>query len=178
MRPQAQYQRSLDLLQHVKRQDASILTKSGMMVGLGETDDEVKWVMDDLRKHDVDIFTVGQYLRPSLKHHDILRFVEPEKFEEYKSWGEEMGFRYVASGPYVRSSYFAEGLHGRRRKARRRFVPRPPDNLTAYGVFVSATSMPSALRSNTISFVATDLSMRWMPMSTGTSPPTSRAGPR
>jgi lipoic acid synthetase len=64
--------------------------------------------MQDLRAHDVDIFTIGQYLRPSLDHHDIIRFVTPEQFEVYKQWGLEMGFKYVASGPYVRSSYFAE----------------------------------------------------------------------
>ena len=108
VRPQAQYQRSLDFLKNIKTLDKHIWTKSGIMVGLGETDDEVRWVMEDMRKHDVDICTIGQYLRPSLKHHDILRFVEPEMFDKYKEWGLEMGFSYVASGPYVRSSYFAE----------------------------------------------------------------------
>ena len=108
VRPQAIYQRSLDLLQRVKDQDPEIWTKSGVMVGLGETDDEIRMVMEDLRAHHVDIFTVGQYLRPSLKHHDIMRFVTPEQFETYKQWGEELGFAYVAAGPYVRSSYFAE----------------------------------------------------------------------
>jgi len=108
VRPQAVYGRSLDLLARVKELDPGILTKSGVMVGLGETDDEVRWLMDDLRARDVDIFTVGQYLRPSLRHHDIIRFVSPEGFERYRQWGAEAGFRYVASGPYVRSSYFAE----------------------------------------------------------------------
>lgn len=108
VRPQANYQRSLDLLTKVKEMDAGMWTKSGIMVGLGETDDEVRWVMEDMRKHNVDICTIGQYLRPSLKHHDIIRFVEPEMFEQYKQWGYDMGFSYVASGPYVRSSYFAE----------------------------------------------------------------------
>jgi lipoic acid synthetase len=108
VRPQADYQRSLDLLKRVKARDPSIYTKSGIMVGLGETDDEVRALMEDLRRHDVDIFTVGQYLRPSLEHHDIMRFVEPEQFDQYRAWGKELGFAYTASGPYVRSSYFAE----------------------------------------------------------------------
>jgi lipoic acid synthetase len=108
VRPQAKYQRSLDLLKQVKDSDPTILTKSGVMVGLGETDDEIRRLMDDLVRHRVDIFTVGQYLRPSLEHHDIIRFVTPEQFEIYKQWGKEAGFKYVASGPYVRSSYFAE----------------------------------------------------------------------
>ncbi|MBA3936192.1 MAG: lipoyl synthase [Planctomycetes bacterium] len=108
VRPQARYQRSLDLLALVKRSDPSIVTKSGIMVGLGETDDEVRRLMDDLRRHRVDVFTVGQYLRPSLEHHDIIRFVTPEQFAIYERWGREAGFKYTASGPYVRSSYFAE----------------------------------------------------------------------
>lgn len=108
VRPQARYRRSLDLLLHVKQQDPSIKTKSGIMVGLGETDEEIRWLMDDLRASQVDIMTIGQYLRPTLEHHDILRFPTPEQFAHYERWGKEAGFAYVASGPYVRSSYFAE----------------------------------------------------------------------
>jgi lipoic acid synthetase len=108
VRPQARYARSLELLQRVKAEQPGVWTKSGIMVGLGETDDEVRWLMDDLVRHGVDIFTVGQYLRPSLEHHDIIRFVTPEQFAVYEQWGKQAGFRYVASGPYVRSSYFAE----------------------------------------------------------------------
>ncbi len=108
VRPQAIYQRSLDVLRYVKNKNPDIITKSGMMVGLGETDDEVRALMEDLRAHDVDVFTIGQYLRPSLKHHDIIRFVEPEQFDRYKAWGDELGFKYTASGPYIRSSYYAE----------------------------------------------------------------------
>ena len=108
VRPQARYKRSLELLARVKDLDPTILTKSGIMVGLGETDDEIRWLMDDLVRSRVDIFTVGQYLRPTLEHHDIIRFVTPEMFETYKVWGKEAGFAYVASGPYVRSSYVAE----------------------------------------------------------------------
>lgn len=108
VRPQAKYRRSLDLLARVKERDPSIRTKSGIMVGLGETDDEIRWLMDDLRASRVDIMTIGQYLRPSLEHHDILRFPSPEQFAQYERWGRDAGFAYVASGPYVRSSYFAE----------------------------------------------------------------------
>jgi lipoic acid synthetase len=108
VRPQARYPRSLELLKRVKAEQPGVWTKSGIMVGLGETDDEVRWLMDDLVRHGVDIFTVGQYLRPSLEHHDIIRFVTPEQFDRYTEWGKQAGFRYVASGPYVRSSYFAE----------------------------------------------------------------------
>jgi lipoic acid synthetase len=108
VRPQARYQRSLELLKRVKDTDPTIVTKSGIMVGLGETDEEIRWLMDDLRKSRVDIMTIGQYLRPSLEHHDILRFPSPEQFKQYEAWGKEAGFAYVASGPYVRSSYFAE----------------------------------------------------------------------
>ncbi len=108
VRPQARYRRSLDLLLHVKTQDPTIFTKSGIMVGLGESDDEIRWLMDDLRAAKVDIMTIGQYLRPSLEHHDILRFPTPDQFAQYERWGKEVGFVYIASGPYVRSSYFAE----------------------------------------------------------------------
>jgi len=108
VRPQARYRRSLELLQRVKAQQPSVLTKSGIMVGLGETDDEVRQIMIDLREVGCDIMTIGQYLRPTLQHHDIIRFVPPELFSQYESWGKELGFRYVAAGPYVRSSYFAE----------------------------------------------------------------------
>jgi lipoic acid synthetase len=108
VRPQARYQRSLDLLKRIKDLDAKMWTKSGIMVGLGETDDEVRWLMDDLRASKVDIMTIGQYLRPSLEHHDIIRFVTPDQFRVYEKWGKDAGFSYIASGPYVRSSYFAE----------------------------------------------------------------------
>ncbi len=108
VRPQARYRRSLELLKRVKALQPDLLTKSGIMVGLGETDDEVRQIMQDLREVGCDIMTIGQYLRPTLQHHDILRFVPPETFSQYEAWGRELGFRYVAAGPYVRSSYFAE----------------------------------------------------------------------
>lgn len=108
VRPQARYRRSLELLKRVKELDPSIWTKSGIMVGLGETDAEVRQIMEDLRAVGCNIMTIGQYLRPSLEHHDIIRFVPPEMFSTYETWGKELGFEYVAAGPYVRSSYFAE----------------------------------------------------------------------
>lgn len=108
VRPQARYTRSLELLRRAKALAPGMLTKSGIMVGLGETDDEVRQIMRDLRAVGCDIMTIGQYLRPSLEHHDIIRFVPPEGFAQYEVWGRELGFRHVAAGPYVRSSYFAE----------------------------------------------------------------------
>ncbi len=105
----ARYQRSLDLLAAAKRMAPAIPTKSGLMVGLGETADEVVEVMRDLRRHQVDIFTIGQYLRPTARHLPIMRFVPPEEFAEYRRLGLEMGFVHVESGPLVRSSYHADG---------------------------------------------------------------------
>ena len=88
--------------------DAEVLTKSGIMVGLGETMAEVKVVMDDLRSWGVDILTVGQYLQPSRNHLPIERYYPPDEFAELKRYGLEIGFRWVESGPLVRSSYHAE----------------------------------------------------------------------
>ncbi len=103
----ARYERSLDVLMHAKVVAESIPTKSGVMLGLGERDDEVVQVMRDLRAHQVDILTLGQYLRPSPKHLPIVRYVPPEEFDEFKRLGYEMGFTHVESGPLVRSSYHA-----------------------------------------------------------------------
>jgi lipoic acid synthetase len=103
----ARYERSLDMLAHVKRVRPSTPTKSGLMLGLGETIGEVLDVMRDLRTAQVDILTLGQYLRPSPKHLPILRYVSLEEFAELKRQGYEMGFRHVESGPLVRSSYHA-----------------------------------------------------------------------
>jgi len=104
----ARYERSLDMLAHVKKSRPGVPTKSGLMLGLGETIDEVLQVMRDLRGSDVDILTLGQYLRPSLKHLPIMRYVAPEEFNELKRAGYEMGFRHVESGALVRSSYHAD----------------------------------------------------------------------
>ncbi|KZS24099.1 lipoyl synthase [Wohlfahrtiimonas chitiniclastica] len=107
-RPGADYQYSLDLLKKFKAQCPSVPTKSGLMVGLGETDEEILDVMRDLRAHDVDMLTIGQYLQPSLHHLPVLRYVTPETFAMYKEEGLKMGFKEVASGPMVRSSYHAD----------------------------------------------------------------------
>lgn len=107
VRPQADYRRSLELLEAVKKIDGSIYTKSGIMVGLGEKQEEVYSLMDDLRSIDCDILTIGQYLRPSQQHIPIKEYVHPDLFDQYRSVAEEKGFRYVASGPFVRSSYNA-----------------------------------------------------------------------
>ena len=109
VRPQANYQQSLNVLSNAKELDPTAVTKSGIMVGLGETKEEVLAVMGDLRAHQVDILTIGQYLRPSPLHLPIQRYVHPTEFEEFHQVGMEMGFRWVESGPLVRSSYHAEG---------------------------------------------------------------------
>jgi len=112
----ARYERSLDMLAYVKQSQAAagkrIPTKSGLMLGLGETMDEVLQVMRDLRAAEVDILTLGQYLRPSPKHLPILRYVTPQEFEDLKRAGYEMGFRHVESGALVRSSYHADAAAG------------------------------------------------------------------
>ena len=109
VRPQANYRQSLNLLSSAKELDRGALTKSGIMVGLGETKEEILEVMRDLREHEVDILTIGQYLRPSPLHLPVYRYVHPDEFQEFHDAGMEMGFRWVESGPLVRSSYHAEG---------------------------------------------------------------------
>src|SRR5688572_374898 len=104
----ARYERSLEMLQYAKRLRPDIPAKSGLMLGLGETQDEVLGVMRDLVAHGVDILTLGQYLRPSPKHLPILRYVPVPEFEEYKRRGLDMGFAHVEAGPLVRSSYHAD----------------------------------------------------------------------
>ena len=104
----ASYERSLDVLAHAKTLAPPVPTKSGLMLGLGETMDEVKEVMRDLRASQVNILTLGQYLRPSPKHLPILRYVPPEEFAEYRRAGAAMGFSHVEAGPLVRSSYHAD----------------------------------------------------------------------
>jgi len=107
VRPKARYQRSLEVLQRAKRLDASVFTKSGIMLGLGEEEDEVLQVFSDLRAHDVEILTVGQYLRPSLRHLPIVRYWTPDEFAQLKLKALRLGFRHVEAGPLVRSSYHA-----------------------------------------------------------------------
>lgn len=107
VRKGAIYERSLELLRRAKRFAPEIPTKTGMMLGLGETRDEVCAAMGDLVEQGTDILTLGQYLQPTREHLPVLRYVHPDEFAEYKSLGEEMGFRHVESGPLVRSSYHA-----------------------------------------------------------------------
>ncbi len=109
VRPQANYQRSLRLLLQAKEIDSRAVTKTGIMVGVGETREEVLQVMRDLREYDVDILTIGQYLRPSKFHLPVYRYVHPDEFQEYHDIGMEMGFKWVESAPLVRSSYHADG---------------------------------------------------------------------
>jgi lipoic acid synthetase len=108
VRGRADYGRSLGLLAHVKRRRPQITTKSGLMLGLGETTDELLQVLSDLRRVDCDMLTLGQYLAPTLKHIPVQRFVPPDEFESLGSLARTLGFRHVASGPYVRSSYHAD----------------------------------------------------------------------
>ena len=103
----ARYERSLEMLAYAKRIRPQVPTKSGLMLGLGENTDEVENVMRDLRAHQVDIFTLGQYLRPSAKHLPVIRYVPQDEFDRFKRLGYELGFTHVESGPLVRSSYHA-----------------------------------------------------------------------
>ncbi|MCF6235824.1 MAG: lipoyl synthase [Gammaproteobacteria bacterium] len=107
-RPGADYKWSLTLLKRYKERQNKVLTKSGLMVGIGETEEEILHVMQELRDHDCDMLTIGQYLQPSKYHLPVTRFVTPEEFENFAKLGNEMGFTNVASGPMVRSSYHAD----------------------------------------------------------------------
>ena len=105
------YERSLSLLKRAKEMNPGMCTKSSFMVGLGETEDEILTTMQDLREADCDMLTIGQYLQPSKECVPVAEYVHPEKFEEYREVGERMGFRSVASGPLVRSSYLADQFY-------------------------------------------------------------------
>ncbi|WP_392532591.1 lipoyl synthase [Nostoc sp. C117] len=108
VRPQGNYDRTLELLQRTRQLSPSTYTKSGVMVGLGETDAEIRQVLQDLRSVDCDILTIGQYLQPSQKHLQVNEFINPEQFVAWKTFGEEIGFLQVISSPLTRSSYHAE----------------------------------------------------------------------
>ncbi|MCX7595223.1 MAG: lipoyl synthase, partial [Fischerella sp.] len=108
VRPQGNYNRTLELLKRSRQLAPAIYTKSGIMVGLGETDAEIRQVMQDLRAVDCDILTIGQYLQPSQKHLKVDVFVHPDQFAAWKAFGEELGFLQVVSSPLTRSSYHAE----------------------------------------------------------------------
>lgn len=112
VRPQADYRRSLAVLEKMKELLATVKTKSGIMVGLGETKDEVKTVLADLRRINCDMVTIGQYLSPSEKHLPVVEFIVPQIFAEYEEMAYSLGFTGVASGPLVRSSYHAKRLFG------------------------------------------------------------------
>ena len=111
VRPQAKYRQSLDLLKQAKLLDNRLLTKSGLMLGLGESRGEVIEVMADLRQAACDLLTIGQYLQPSLEHHRLVRYVRPEEFEEYQIVGKKLAFISVMSGPLVRSSFHAAEMY-------------------------------------------------------------------
>lgn len=106
--PRASYEQTLEVLAHAKQHRPDVLTKTSLMLGLGETDEEIDQTMDDLRAHNVDIVTFGQYLRPTVNHLPVERYVTPEQFAQYREWGLAKGFLEVVSGPLVRSSYRAE----------------------------------------------------------------------
>jgi len=108
VRPGSDYAHSMMLLKLFKLQHPDVITKSGIMLGLGETFDEVVQTMRDLRAHDVDMLTVGQYLQPTRHHHPVIRFWTPDEFKQLETLGYEMGFEHVASGPLLRSSYHAD----------------------------------------------------------------------
>jgi lipoic acid synthetase len=116
VRPKAKLDRSLNLLRQVKEMDSGIVTKSGVMVGLGETKEELLQTMEALRSVNCDLLTIGQYLQPSPSHHPVIRYVPPKEFEEYEQIGKAMGFRGIASAPLVRSSFNAERLYDRVRE--------------------------------------------------------------
>ena len=110
VRPGADYDWSLQLLQQFKTQHPELPTKSGIMLGLGESKEQVLGALGDLRRHDVDMITIGQYLQPTAHHHPVIRYWTPEEFAELRVLGEGLGFTHVASGPMVRSSYHADRM--------------------------------------------------------------------
>ncbi|MFN8693474.1 MAG: lipoyl synthase [Holosporales bacterium] len=124
VRPGARYFNSLRLLDQVKKQDPTIFTKSGIMVGLGEQKDEVYQVMDDLRSADVDFLTIGQYLQPTPKHHPVERFITPDEFKGYAKMASGKGFLLVSSSPLTRSSYHADSDFAKLRGEREKMLAR------------------------------------------------------
>jgi lipoic acid synthetase len=108
VRPQAKYQQSLEVLRFAHRHRPEVMTKSGFMVGLGETTEEVTQLLRDLREHDVDVATIGQYLQPTRRNLAVKEYVTPETFDRYRDIGMQLGFRMIFSGPLVRSSYMAD----------------------------------------------------------------------
>jgi lipoic acid synthetase len=117
VRSRAKYQLSLDVLRRAKEADPGVVTKSGIMLGLGEMEAELFQAMDDLRAANVQVLTLGQYLRPTPAHLPVVEYIRPETFELYRGIAEQKGFEYVASGPLVRSSYHAADYHPRPRSS-------------------------------------------------------------
>jgi lipoic acid synthetase len=115
VRPGADFKRSLQLIGYLKETFPGLLTKSGIMIGLGETREEIRKVLEDLRDQGCAILTIGQYLRPSPEHHPAVRYVPPEEFAGWAEEAGQLGFKAVACGPFVRSSFEAEGLYARAR---------------------------------------------------------------
>jgi lipoic acid synthetase len=116
VRSRAKYRLSLEVLRRAKELDPCAVTKSGIMLGLGETEPELFQALDDLREARVQVLTLGQYLRPTPEHLPVVEYIQPERFQRYKEAAEEKGFEYVASGPLVRSSYHAADYHPVRRR--------------------------------------------------------------
>jgi lipoic acid synthetase len=108
VRPQAKYQQSLDVLAFARRHRPDVLTKSGFMAGLGETQNEVHQLLRDLREQDVDVATIGQYLQPTRRNLRVAEYLSPALFDAYRDYGLSLGFKMVFSGPLVRSSYMAD----------------------------------------------------------------------
>ncbi|MGH9763185.1 MAG: lipoyl synthase, partial [Blastocatellia bacterium] len=111
VRPQARYQQSLEVLREAHDYSPDVLTKSGLMVGLGEAEEEVFRLLEDLRAHNVGVVTIGQYLQPTRQHLPVEEYVRPETYEAYREYGERLGLSAVFAGPFVRSSYMAETVH-------------------------------------------------------------------
>lgn len=111
VRPGASYERSLSLLQQASEHGRGVATKSGLMLGIGESDDDIHNTLADLRSVNCSLLTLGQYLQPSERHLPVRRYLSPEEFEAWRQKALALGFRYVASGPFVRSSYHAREMH-------------------------------------------------------------------
>jgi lipoyl(octanoyl) transferase len=127
--PRASYEQTLAVLEHAKKHRPDVLTKTSLMLGLGETDEEIAQTMDDLRAVNVDLLTLGQYLRPTVHHLEVQRFVTPAQFDQYREWALAKGFRECVAGPLVRSSYRAEqALNGNNAGLKNGDIPRFPAN--------------------------------------------------
>jgi lipoic acid synthetase len=111
VRPQAEYRQSLNVLAYARRHNPDVLTKSGFMAGLGETDGEVRTLLQDLREASVDVATIGQYLQPTRRNLPVFEYVTPQQFDAWRDFGLSIGFKMVFSGPLVRSSYMADLVH-------------------------------------------------------------------